>query len=43
MAYAYFEKLIAPEKKFFWFEEMGHNNCFVRRNYDRIVTEEIRK
>ena len=38
MVYAYFEKLKAPEKKFFWFEGMRYNNCF--ENPVKLETKE---
>ena len=36
MAYSYYEKLIAPEKNFFWFEGFGHNNCY--EDPDRFIS-----
>ena len=44
MAYTYFEKIIAPEKKFFWFEGMGHNNCYEDpEKFVRILNNEIKR
>jgi pimeloyl-ACP methyl ester carboxylesterase len=44
MAYSYFEKLKAPEKNFFWFEGMGHNNCYEDANkFMYILNNDIRK
>ena len=42
IAYRYYEKLEAPIKKFYWFENEGHNNCFEdNRKFMDILTKEI--
>jgi len=42
IAYRYYKKLEAPIKKFYWFENEGHNNCFEdNRKFMDILTKEI--
>ncbi len=42
IAYKYFEKLKAPQKKFYWFDGQGHNNCYEdNERFIKIITEEI--
>jgi len=42
IAYRYYEKLEAPIKKFYWFENEGHNNCYEdNKKFMDILTKEI--
>jgi len=42
IAYHYYEKLEAPIKKFYWFENEGHNNCYEdNKKFMDIFSKEI--
>jgi pimeloyl-ACP methyl ester carboxylesterase len=42
IAYRYYEELNAPAKEFYWFENSGHNSCYVEREkFISIMREDI--